>query len=317
MSAAVAEVRARWSRGQRAKNDVIYALVVVALAVARSLPRSALVAVGRALGALAWVLAPSVRALSIANVSRAFPERSPAGARALARRAYDELGALLGDTIALLRADEPVRLSFAPGAREVLDAARACGRGVVLITAHLGPWERLAAALVAEGFPLTTPVRVSYDPRLEDLLHAPLRRSRGVRALDRDAPGTPRALLRALRANEIAGFLVDLNTRVAAAPLPFFGAPAWTPTGPARLALRTGAPVVAAFATREGIVVEQVRGAAERARPTEEEVLSLTRAMTEHVERAIAREPERWIWMHDRWGARRQPIGETALVATT
>lgn len=309
MSAAVRDGRARWSPAQRAKNDVIYVMVAVALAVARSLPKAALAAAGRALGALAWLLAPGVRALSIANVSRAFPERSPAEARALARRAYDELGALLGDTIALLRADEPVGLSFAEGAREVLEGARASGVGVVLITAHLGPWERLAAALVAEGFPLTTPVRASYDPRLERLLHAPLRRSRGVRALDRDAPGTARALVRALRDNELAGFLVDLNTRVASVRLPFFGAPAWTPTGPARLALRTGAPVVAAFATREGIVVELVRGATERAQPSEDEVAALARAMSEHVERAIAREPERWIWMHDRWGARRPPIG--------
>jgi KDO2-lipid IV(A) lauroyltransferase len=177
-----------------------------------------------------------------------------------------------------------------------------------LITAHLGPWERLAAALVAEGFPLTTPVRTSYDPRLEVLLHAPLRRNRGVHAIDREAPGTPRALVRALRAGEVAGFLVDLNTRVASVCVPFFGVDAWTPSGPARLALRTGAPVVSAFATRAGIVVSEVRAASEPlSSVSDEDVLALTRAMTEHVERAIAREPERWIWMHDRFGERRLP----------
>lgn len=291
-----------WTPSQRVKNDAILALVWIALLVARVLPRAALIACGRALGAIAWMFARRTRRLACENMRRSL------GDERLARRSFDELGALLGDTIALLRPTEPVRLGFAPGAREVLERAREAGRGVVLITAHLGPWERLAAALVAEGFPLTTPVRTSYDPRLEALLHAPLRRNRGVHAIDRDAPGTPRALVRALRANEVAGFLIDLNTRVASVRVPFFGHDAWTPSGPARLALRTGAPVVAAFATRDGMVVSEVRAACEpRSSVSDVDVIALTRAMTEHVERAIAREPERWIWMHDRFGERRLP----------
>jgi len=300
-----------WTTLQRAKNDAIFALVFVALRVARVVPRGAVIAIGRALGLVAWLFARRTRALAVANMRRAL------GDARHARRSFDELGALLGDTIALLDPREPVHLSFVEGAREVLERARSHGRGVVLITAHLGPWERLAAALVAEGFPLTTPVRASYDPRLEALLHAPLRRDRGVRALDRDAPGTPRALVRALRANEVAGFLVDLNTRVASVRVPFFGHDAWTPSGPARLALRTGAPVVSAFATREGIVVSAVREASAPIAPSEEDVVALTRAMTEHVERAIAREPERWIWMHDRYGARRPPRAEISTTKTT
>lgn len=288
-----------WTRGQRIKNGAIYAVVFVALAIARVLPRRVLLGCGVWLARLAWWIAPRTRALAIANA------RAAIGDPRVAYRAYRELGALLGDTLMLLRPNEPVGLSFVPGSRAVLDDARASGRGVVLITAHLGPWERLAAALVAEGFPLTTPVRPSYDPRLEALLHAPLRKSRGVNAIDRDAPSTPRALVRALRKNEVAGFLVDLNTRVASVEVPFFGAPASTPSGPARLALRTGAPVVAAFATRDGIRVALVRPASPPLRATDDDVIDLTRAMTAAVEDAIRSEPDRWIWMHDRWGAPR------------
>lgn len=295
-----------WSRRQRWKNDLIYLVVRGALAVARPIPRRGLLVAGRFVGALARLLAPKTRALAERNLRIAHPE---VDVGPLSRRLYRELGELLGDTLALARVSEPVRLTFVPGARERLERARAAGRGVVLVTAHLGPWERLAAALVAEGFPLTTPVRTSYDPRLEQCLHAPLRRARGVDALDRDAPGTPRALVRALRRGELAGFLVDLNTRVASVQVSFFGAAAWTPSGPARLALRTGAAVVAAFATRAGIVVEEVRPARVPAAPDEvddDAVRALTQEMTAHVERAIAAEPERWIWMHDRWGVRRE-----------
>lgn len=294
-----------WSRGQRLKNDLIYAAVFVALLFARALPASLLRALGRALGRLAWWIAPRTRALAVKNARVIDAD---------ARAAYASLGELVGDTLLLLRPSEPVGLSFVPGARAVLEEARAAGRGVVLITAHLGPWERLAALLVAEGFPLTTPVRPSYDPRLEALLHAPLRASRGVRAMDRDAPSTPRALIRALRANEVAGFLVDLNTRVASIQVPFFGADAWTPSGPARLALRTGAPVVAAFATRQGVVVRLLRAGSPPSAASEADVYELTRAMTSAVEDAVRAEPDRWIWMHDRWGAQRTKKTEPAPV---
>lgn len=297
-------VRASWRPSQRLKNDAIYGAAIVALAIVRRLPRRVLVSFGRVVGAVAWVVAGAARRRAIANVARALPE---ANAPRLVRRCFVELGAMLGDTIALLDLRSAAALPFLPGARETLEAARAEGRGVILVTAHLGAWERLAASLVEAGFPLTTPVRVSYDPRLEAHVVGPLRALRGVSAIDRDAPGTPRALVRALRAGEIAGFLVDLDTRVSSVPAPFFGCEARTPSGPARLALQLGAPVVAAFATRDGIAVELLRPASARGEASHEAVTELVTAMNRSIERAIRREPTRWIWMHDRWGdARRQ-----------
>jgi KDO2-lipid IV(A) lauroyltransferase len=135
---------------------------------------------------------------------------------------------------------------------------------------------------------------------------APLRRNRGVDAIDRDAPGTPRALVRALRRGGIAGFLVDVDTRVASVTAPFFGRPARTPSGAARLALGTGAPVVAAFATRDGISVELLRPASPRETATDERVLTLVSAMNRAIEAAITREPTRWIWMHDRFASHKK-----------
>ena len=112
--------------------------------------------------------------------------------------------------------------------------------------------------------------------------------------------------MRALRGNGVAGFLIDINTRVASVRVPFFGVQAWTPIAPARLAIRTGSPVVVAMAMREGIVVQRLR----EARPPQRgiidrEAIELTTEMTACICAIIAKEPERWIWMHDRWGARR------------
>jgi len=298
---------ARWSFGRRVKNHAIFVVVWISLVLVRPFPRAVLVVLGRALGLLAWIVARGPRTVALENLARVFPDRSARERRLLARRSFVELGALLGDGLVLLRKNEiPSRsLSFPPDAREVLASALASGRGVVLVTAHLGSWERLAGCLVEAGHALTTPVRASYDPRLDRLVHAPLRRGHGVNAIDREAPSTPRALLRALRDGGIAGFLVDLNTRVDSVRVPFLGHEAWTVVAPARIALRTGAPIVCAIAGRDGVRVELVREASSpRSGRIDDEAQTLTATIAEHVSRAILREPERWIWMHDRFGAR-------------
>ena len=126
-------------------------------------------------------------------------------------------------------------------------------------------------------------------------------------AIDRDAPSTPRALLRALRDGGIAGFLVDLNTRVASVSVPFLGHDAWTAVAPARMALRTGAPVVVAIATRQGVHIELLRAASAPMRGgIDDAATALTREISVRIGAAILAEPDRWIWMHDRWGHARQ-----------
>jgi KDO2-lipid IV(A) lauroyltransferase len=294
----------RWSRGRRLKNGAIYAVVRVALALVTPLPRAVLVVFGRALGLLAWACAGSARRRAVTNVQRALGENDQRS-RAIVRRSFVELGGLLGDAVTLLRPRVRCsdRLPLDENARRVLAEARAHGRGIVLVTAHLGSWERMAGSLVEAGHALTTPVRPSYDPRLERQVHAPLRRGRGVEALDRDAPSTPRALVRALRAGGIVGFLIDLNTAVASVAVPFLGRDAWTPVGPARIALRTGAPVVLAIAGRDAITVTLVRDACAPVRgPIDDEAKALTAELSAHLGEAIRRDPTRWIWMHDRWG---------------
>ncbi|MFX8535407.1 hypothetical protein ABTM11_20295, partial [Acinetobacter baumannii] len=82
------------------------------------------------------------------------------------------------------------------------------GRGVVFITAHLGPWERMAAVLVEAGFPVATVARESYDPRYT-ALYERLRAPRGVRSIYRGAPGAGRAIARELARGGAVGFLVD------------------------------------------------------------------------------------------------------------
>jgi len=296
MSEAIVDVRegGRWTLAQRAKNDCLYVAAIAALAVARRVPLSVLRRFGRALGAFAHLAIPKARRVALSNVARAFPDLSAREQEALVRRAYRELGGLLGEAASTLDpARESAPLPFAPGAREAFAEAIAEGRGVVFASAHLGPWERVAASLVAAGIPLTVVAREAYDPRLTHVYER-LRGGRGVRVVWRGAPGASTGLLRTLRRGEVLGIPMDLASRVPSIDAPFFGLPAPTPVGPARLALRTGAAVVVGAATRDGTI------AARRLASCASE-LELTTAINEALGERIRAYPEAWVWMHERF----------------
>ena len=276
----------RWSLAQRAKNDVLYALATIAIAIASRLPLRLARAAGRALGALAWLLVPRLRRLAETNVARTRPETHP---RPFVRALYRSLGARLGEMVASLgKTRAPLR--FLPGSRDVLEAAIAEGRGVVFASAHLGPWEDVAASLVAHGVPLTVVAREPYDPRFARL-YARLRR--GVRTVYRGAGGAGIALVRVLRNGGVLGIPMDLASRVPSVRVPFLGRLAPTPVGPARLAIRTRAVVVVGAATSEGLFFERIAAS--------DDETDLTARINEALSRRILAWPEAWLWMHDRW----------------
>jgi KDO2-lipid IV(A) lauroyltransferase len=290
-----------WTRAQTAKNALLYVAVRASLLALSSLPRRWLRRLGRALGGAAFWLVPSAKRTALANVARVFPAEPRAARRALVRRAYGELGEHLGDTLALLRGDV-VRLPLADGAARALDDARRA-RGVVFASAHLGPWETVAASLVASGVPLTTIARESYDPRLTRLYER-LRAAHGVGAIYRGRAGAAARILRTLRDRRVLGVPMDLRARVPAIDVPFLGHPAPTPVGPARIALRSGAAVVVGTAARsargELCVSVTVIPSADLAPGAEGERILTTR-INDELSRRILALPEAWPWMHARW----------------
>jgi KDO2-lipid IV(A) lauroyltransferase len=303
----------RWTRLQRAKNDVVYALSRAALASARLLPLPALAATGRLIGALAHLLAGHARRTALGNVGRVFPEMSARSRRALVWRSFVTLGELLADAVALLRPAGGPLLALTPDARALFDEARKEARGVVFASAHLGPWERVAASLVAAGIPLATVARESYDPRFTRLYER-LRGARGVRVVWRSRPGATAGILRELRHGGVLGVPMDLCSRVPSCEALFLGHPAPTAVGPARIALRTGAAVIVG-----SVAPSAGRGEANRRAPF---VITATRIsteglgqsgdreacareLTERISRELSRRilalPHAWVWMHERW----------------
>jgi KDO2-lipid IV(A) lauroyltransferase len=300
----------RWSGAQRLKNDTLWALATLVLAFARTMRVATLRRMGRALG-LAFHAVPSrPRAIARANVARVLPHLTPLENRALVQRCFAKAGEHLGETVALLGPSGPPPLPIDPESLAILGEALSARRGVVFVSAHLGPWERVAGSLVAAGVPLVTIARESYDPRFTRLYER-LRAARGVRVVWRSGvasgAATATRMLRVLRSGGVLGAPMDLRSRVASADVPFLGHPAPTATGPARLALRTGAAVV--VGTVAPLPARDARGAAQpyvvtvTRIPTDDQpdAAALTARLNDELSRRILRVPDAWLWMHERW----------------
>ena len=293
-----------WTALQRSKNDALWLLASLALMATRPLPLFALRALGRVLGRTAHLLVGGARRTARDNIARVYPDLGTPAQHALVRRCFRSMGELLAETVAMLRPrGTPPLLVVSADARVVLDEARAEGRGVLFASAHLGPWERVAASLVAAGVPLVALVRESYDPRFSGLYER-LRGSHGVRVVWRARPGAAARILRTLRAGGVLGVPMDLRSRVPSCDAPFLGHSAPTAVGPARIALRARAPVVvgtAAPGPDGSLVVTATRIGSSDLSRDDAGAHELTRRINAELSRRILALPHAWVWMHDRW----------------
>jgi KDO2-lipid IV(A) lauroyltransferase len=295
-----------WTRLQRSKNDALWLLASLALVATRPLPLFVLRAFGRLLGLAAHRLIRTARRTARDNVARVYPELGTRARHDLVRRCFVSMGELLAETVAMLRTKgAPPLLTVSAETRAVLDEARAEGRGVLFASAHLGPWERVAASLVAAGVPLVALVRESYDPRFSGLYER-LRAGHGVRVVWRASPGAAARILRTLRSGSVLGVPMDLRSRVPSCYAPFLGHLAPTAVGPARIALRARSPVVvgtAAPGPGGSLVVTATRIDSTGLGTDDGGAHELTRRINAELSRRILALPHAWVWMHDRWTA--------------
>ncbi|MCP4549000.1 MAG: lysophospholipid acyltransferase family protein [bacterium] len=193
---------------------------------------------------------------------------------------------------------------------EHMQAALAGGKGVLFLAAHFGNWEVAAIATSKLGVPLHTVVGDLANPVVDEVVNN-LRESLGL-IVDRRRMGL-RAVLRALKQGHGIGIQADQEARWNGIPVPFFGMTSLTHPGTAWFSLKTGAPILQAYALRVGngfrVVYEPPIWP--NAEATDEEVLKLTALHTARLENLIRRYPDQWFWLHKRW--KRAPRGEDGL----
>jgi Kdo2-lipid IVA lauroyltransferase/acyltransferase len=276
----------------------------------RLLPEGFATALGGALGRVAGSGLRIRRRVVEANLRRAFPEAEDGWIRRTAAASYAHLGR---EGIALLRLG-------ALGPREVWERTEvegiehlreplSHGRGVVLLTGHLGNWEIGGAAMAVREIPIDVVARRQNNP----LFNARVNRTRerlGMQVVDRDG-GTKR-ILRALSGGRAVALVADQNVRTGGLFVPFFGTDASTARGPALLALRTGAAVVFATALRLPGLRARYRirlRPLDPPAPGEEGARAFLAHYLSTLEAAIREAPEQYLWAHKRWKTRPTPEG--------
>jgi KDO2-lipid IV(A) lauroyltransferase len=301
-------VRAR----KRIKRELTYWLLRIITLVPSCLPRRLALHMGTLIGVAGFLVAHRQRRRAMRHLRLAYPESSRGWCTRTTLRAFVHLAWNTVDFFHFA-ARPPSRLAavWRVSGNEHLEAAVRAGRGAVCITGHVSNWELLGACVVQMGYPLTVLARKLYYPKLDRWVNV-LRNRMGMEVLDRNIP--PGELLSRLRRGGFIGILMDQDTRARGIFVEFFGRPAYTPVGPAVLALRTGAAVVLAFMKRMPdhtyhITISAPHGRTAGApRPT---VRELTAWATEQIERAIRDRPEQWVWIHQRW--RTQPASTDGL----
>ncbi|MFQ5657423.1 MAG: lysophospholipid acyltransferase family protein [Candidatus Methylomirabilales bacterium] len=261
---------------------------------------------GEVLGHLAFIVDRRHRKVATENLRLAFgSSRTPDEIRAMARSHFRSLGQTFVDVCRLVRLrPEDLRDMIDVEGSEVLADPKDRGQGILYVTGHFGPWEYLpAVATHLTDEPLTVVARPLDNPYLDHLLNA-LRRRWGSRTVEkREAMSV---LIDVLRQGGEVGVLIDQHvSRREGIFVNFFGYPACTTTGPALLALRSGAAVIPVGVVRVGrgrfriLLGKEV--AAPRTGKVKEDVVALTAAMTEALEQLVRRRPEQWFWVHRRW----------------
>jgi KDO2-lipid IV(A) lauroyltransferase len=196
------------------------------------------------------------------------------------------------------------------GACEALDELLAHGRGVIVVSAHLGNWELGAAAMTSLGYKIHA-VALRVPDRKLNALYQRYRAARGIHTIPFGRAA--RGCLEALRRNEIVALMGDRDYTGARFIVELFGAPARLPDGPAKLALATGVPVLPMYMVRrpgetfQMIVHEPIWP--DSARDT---LQTLTRRIAGSLERVIREHSEQWFLFHDLWDIEQDRVLATA-----
>lgn len=272
------------------------------------LPRPFAVKTGCFLGNIAYRVGGGLRRTGTQNLSLAFPDSTPDERERILRGTFVSLGRLLGEVSQFSKmTPEDLRKIVDCEGLENLQNSQKSGRGVILVTAHLGLWEYSSFALSAFGYPLSFLVRRMDNPKIEQIIDR-IRTRFGNRTIDKNS--ATRRMLKILKSGETLGILTDINTTAREGIfVDFFGIPAATSFIMAKLALRTGADVLPTFAVwdeKTGRVRLKIEPPVEFEKTGDEaeDIKNLTAATNRALENRIRDYPAQWLWIHKRWRTR-------------
>jgi KDO2-lipid IV(A) lauroyltransferase len=279
------------------------------------LPRPVARFVGSSFAATAYAFRGPLRRAAMFNLTLAFPDWSEAQRKRVIRRMIQQIGWMAAEFSQFPRyTSANIEKVVVLDGFENFDAARRRGKGVLFLTGHMSAWELAPFAHALYGHPLHFLVRPIANRRVDALINR-YRCLSGNQPIEKNK--SARSILRILADGGTVGILSDHNTVLEESVfVDFFGIPASTTSGLARIALRTDAAVVPGFLSwdRERRKYRlRFEPAVELSRTGDEEhdVRENTARFTGIIENYVRANPDQWLWVHKRWKTR--PPGEPEI----
>jgi KDO2-lipid IV(A) lauroyltransferase len=280
-----------------------------------ALPRPLARAAGITLAWIVYLLHVRLRRVGMRNLALAFPEKSRRQCARILRGEFTSLGRQLAEVCLFPKytLDNVGEVVVYEGF-ENYERAFARGKGVLLFAGHLGGWELSAFVQSLHGHWMHTVMRPMDNVNLDALVRR-YRTLHGNQAVSKD--DFVRGLLSAMKKGEVVGILMDTNmTPPQGIFVDFFGIPACTASGAARIALRTGAAVVPTFTMWDAVLgkyrlhfdpsLNLINSGDDDA-----DIAANTALFTKIIEDYVRRYPDQWLWVHRRWKTR--PEGQPPL----
>ena len=296
---------------QRLEYAAAWPFIKILSILPRPLARSA----GVGLAWVVYLLHVRLRQVGMRNLALAFPEKSEAERAHILRGEFTSLGRQLAEVSHFPQyTRKNVEEVVVYDGLENYEKAYARGKGVLFLTAHFGGWELSAFTHSLHGHWMHVVSRAMDNVYLDRLIRR-YRTMHGNQIVDKD--DFVRGLLAAMKAGEVVGILMDTNmTPPQGIFVDFFGIPACTASGLARIALRTDAAVVPTFTIWDADMGKyrlRFDPAMELVRTDDldADIQANTQRFTTIIEDYVRKYPEQWLWVHRRWKTR--PPGHPPL----
>lgn len=292
-----------------------YAVFLFAAAILRALPWNTARSFGGALGRVASHVVYKRFRLTIDNIQKAFPSKTPAESVEIARQSWANMGVTAAEFAhASLMTSEQLKKICRVSNTARFEAHLAQGKGAIVHLAHCGNWEIAGLAVQAICGKVAAVARHIRNPFVDAWMDN-ARRHNGMEIVGHRNPFFSCA--KWLKKGKVLGILMDQNMPYGEVFLPFFGRMASTTPLTALLALKTGVPVFPIRIYRENDLI-----CAEFEDPiypeegySDEKVYNLVAALNARIEAWITKEPGSWLWAHNRWKRESQAPAQTKTAA--
>lgn len=283
-------------------KDRAWRVVTVLCKGIEALPHRLAVLVGGGLGHLLRVFSGRRVAAAERRCARALAVDG-GRARTIVRASYGNMGRSVAEVVHFSKFRGRLDSFITVHGEENLRSAYERGKGVILLSAHLGNWEMGAGVLASRGYPMNAIGADQRDERITNLIMEK-REALGVQTVSKGFD--LKSAIRCLQRGEVLAILIDQDAKEKGVLVPFLGIPASTPYGPAKIAAKYGCALLPSFMIRRGTSIYHdlwlLPPPWPKGHPEPEE--SMEDAMTlcnDVVSEWITKYPEQWMWMARRW----------------